>query len=273
MTLNDEAMTLNAAADSSVTEGALQLNEYVRQRQQPKPGDIIYLHLADLRQALTEFATGAAIAILDYGCGGSPYRGLFPNATYHCADHAYTKNLDFTINVDGLLPDVASEAYDMVLSTQVLEHVSSPQTYLREAFRVLKPGGVLLISTHGVYPDHGCPFDYWRWTADGLALELNRAGYAVRKIYRLTSGPRAVLFWLGQLASTANLPSGRFRRLLVRIIRKLYALNRARIDRFIDRNFDGYAVMSQPVEDGINFYVGLLALAQKPSGHAAHPVR
>ena len=262
-----------SAENLSGAGDVLQLDEYLRQRQQPKPGDLIYLHLADLRRALAEFKTEARIAILDYGCGGSPYRCLFPNATYHCADHAYTKDLDFTINADGLLPDVASEGYDMVLSTQVLEHVASPQAYLREAFRILKPGGVLLISTHGVYPDHGCPFDFWRWTADGLTLELKRAGYAVSKIYRLTSGPRAVLFWLGQLASTVNLPSGRFQRLSVRIIRKLYALSRARIDRFIDRNFDGYAVTSRPAEDAINLYVGLLALAEKSIDHAAHPVR
>ena len=267
-----EAMTVSSAKNLSSAGDVLQLNEYLRQRQQPKPGDMVYLHLADLRQALAEFETDAPIAILDYGCGGSPYRALFPNATYHRADHAYTANLDFTTDVDGLLPDVAPEAYDMVLSTQVLEHVSSPQVYLREAFRVLKPGGVLLLSTHGVYPDHGCPFDYWRWTADGLTLELERSGFVVRKIYRLTSGPRAVLFWLGQLACTVNLPSGRFQRLSVRIIRKLYALNRARIDRFIDRNFNGYAVMSRPAEDAINLYVGLLALAEKSIDHAAHPV-
>jgi SAM-dependent methyltransferase len=250
----------------------LQRDEYLRQRLQPRPGDQVYLHLADLRRALTEFKTEASIAILDYGCGGSPYCTLFPNATYHRADHAKTTNLDFTTDEAGLLPGVASEGYDMVLSTQVLEHVVSPQAYLREAFRVLKPGGVLLLSTHGIYPDHGCPVDYWRWTADGLKLELERSGYAVKKIYRLTSGPRAVLFWIGQLASTFNLPSGRFQRLSVRIIRKLYALNRARIDRFIDRNFDGYAVTSRPAEDAINLSVGLLALAEK-SVDNLHPVR
>lgn len=251
----------------------LQGDEYLRQRQQPKPGDMVYLHLADLRRALAEFKTEAPIAILDYGCGGSPYGALFPNATYHRADHAHTTDLDFTTDADGLLPNVASERYDMVLSTQVLEHVASPQGYLREAFRILKPGGMLLLSTHGVYPDHGCPFDYWRWTADGLSLELQRTGYVIRKIYRLTSGPRAVLFWLGQLASTVNLPSGRFQRLSVRIIRKLYALNRARIDRFIDRNFEGCAMTSQPAEDAINLYVGLLAVAEKPIDRAAHPIR
>jgi hypothetical protein len=50
-------------------------------------------------------------------------------------------------------------------------------------------------------------------------------------------------------------------------------LNRARIDRFIDRNFDGYAVMSRPPEAAINLYLGLLAVAEKSIDHATHPVR
>jgi hypothetical protein len=45
------------------------------------------------------------------------------------------------------------------------------------------------------------------------------------------------------------------------------------MDRFIDRNLDGYPVTSWPPEDAINLYVGLLALAEKSMNRAAHPVR
>jgi SAM-dependent methyltransferase len=119
-----------------------------------------------LLQAFVAFEMQAPIAILDYGSGGSPYRSLFPNATYHRADHVDGVHLDFRTDANGRLPEVASQAYDMVLSTQVLEHVSSPRSYIDEAFRVLRPGGMPLLSTHGAYPDHGCPCDFWRW-ADG----------------------------------------------------------------------------------------------------------
>ncbi|MGH9545468.1 MAG: class I SAM-dependent methyltransferase [Terriglobales bacterium] len=257
-------MTVRQKEQSGKVGALLRGDEYLRQRCYPKPGDSLYLHLADLLQALVAFGTQAPIAILDYGCGGSPYRSLFPNATYHRADHVDGVDLDFRTDGNGLLPEVGSRAYDMVLSTQVLEHVSSPRAYLDEAFRVLKPGGVLLLSTHGVYPDHGCPCDFWRWTADGLKLELGRSGFLVQKLHRLTCGPRAVMFWVGQLVRTSEVPSGSFQRLTVKVLRKLYGWQRPRIDRFIDRRSAAYSVMTQPAEDSVNFYIGLIALAEKP---------
>lgn len=246
------------------TSATLQVDEYLRQRLCPRPGDPLYLHLADLRRALAEFETADPIDLLDYGCGGSPYRRLFPNATYHRADFVTVEGLDFLTDADGRLPDVGIEQYDLVLSTQVLEHVATPQAYLQEALRVLKPGGRILLTTHGVFPDHGCPYDFWRWTTDGLKLELTRAGFEVEKQYRLTAGPRAVMCWMGQLASTYDTPSQTLPRLGARVLRKLYRWNRARIDRFVDRSFDAYAVRCGHSEEAIDFSIGLLASARKP---------
>ncbi len=88
----------------------------------------------------------------------------------------------------------ADNAFDFILSTQVLEHVSSPAIYLAECFRLLKPGGKLYITTHGTYPDHACPYDFYRWTTDGLTRDLVAAGFAVSRTEKLTTGPRAALF-------------------------------------------------------------------------------
>ena len=133
-------------------------NEYLRERLYPQEEDFTYLHLADLRMALEAVRTDLPITILDYGCGGSPYRSLFPNAIYKRADYLQDgiDRLDYVLSEDSRVKESDNE-FDFILSTQVLEHVGSPAIYLAECFRLLKPGGTLYITTHGTYPDHALP--------------------------------------------------------------------------------------------------------------------
>ena len=71
---------------------------------------------------------------------------------------------------------------DYVISSQVLEHVASPGRYLREAHRMLKPGGKLLLSTHGLWPYHPTPTDFRRWTRAGLVAELEASGFRLARL-------------------------------------------------------------------------------------------
>ena len=43
-----------------------------------------------------------------------------------------------------------------------------PAAAVRELRRVVRPGGRVLASTHGIYPYHPNPEDLWRWTHSGL---------------------------------------------------------------------------------------------------------
>ena len=79
---------------------------------------------------------------------------------------------------------------DGVTSFQVLEHVWELDWYLGEAFRLLKPGGWLLLSTHGTWLYHPHPTDYRRWTRDGLVRELETRGFEVQKVLSVM-GPLA----------------------------------------------------------------------------------
>jgi SAM-dependent methyltransferase len=166
---------------------------YNRERLSPVPGDLYYIHLSDLMLFLEDYKQEVFSQLLDYGCGGSPYRPLFKTQRYLRADYVDCGGVDFLIGKDGKLrlPD---NSCDAVLSTQVLEHVFSPRAYLSEAFRVLRPGGKLILTTHGIWEDHGCPYDFRRWTSDGLRRELEEAGFQVKRVSKLTTGPRAVLF-------------------------------------------------------------------------------
>jgi SAM-dependent methyltransferase len=182
----------------SVLSKNLVESEYNRQRLFPDPKDELYVHLSDIRLFLDNYTSESFERLLDFGCGGSPYRALFKANEYIRADYVDCGHIDFAINADGKI-DMPGGSCDGVLSTQVLEHVFSPAAYLSEAFRLLRPGGKLILTTPGIWEDHGCPYDFRRWTYDGLARDVEAVGFRVTRIARLTTGARAILFMFSKI--------------------------------------------------------------------------
>jgi len=64
----------------------------------------------------------------------------------------------------------ASESFDALLCTQVLEHVVDLGQVVGEIQRVLKTGGLLIVSVPFTYNEHGAPADYRRFSAHGVRL-------------------------------------------------------------------------------------------------------
>jgi SAM-dependent methyltransferase len=90
-----------------------------------------------------------------------------------------------------------------VLCTEVLEHLPEPQKAVDEIFRVLKPGGTLLLTTRFLFPIHDAPHDYFRFTKYGLRYLLR--GFEILKLEEETDsvGTLAVLLQrLGMQAET-----------------------------------------------------------------------
>jgi SAM-dependent methyltransferase len=73
---------------------------------------------------------------------------------------------------DALHLPVRDGSLDVVAMVEVLEHVPDPWRAVEEARRVLRPGGVLLGSAPLVWPIHGDPHDYFRFTDAGLRVLL-----------------------------------------------------------------------------------------------------
>ena len=121
--------------------------------------------LADWLQAEGKRASGKRV--LDVGCGVKPYLPYFSDATsYVGVDVQDNPNADVHGAIEALPVDDGS--FDVVLATQVLEHVDDPSAAVRELHRVTAPGGRVLASTHGVMVFHPNPVDHWRWTHTGL---------------------------------------------------------------------------------------------------------
>jgi SAM-dependent methyltransferase len=135
-----------------------------------------------LRAMLADPALGLRGArVLDFGCGTRPYEPWFvaAGAQYRGADIDGAHEV--RIAQDGRL-ECADGQFDVVASFQVLEHVWDLDAYLGEARRALRPGGKLLLSTHGSWLYHPHPRDYRRWTAEGLQREVESRGFALRRM-------------------------------------------------------------------------------------------
>jgi len=117
--------------------------------------------------------------VLDVGAGDAPYAELFAHTDYVTLDwasspHEGARTAAVSASADAIpLPDAG---FDVVVLTQVLEHVRRPAVVLAEIARVLRAGGRLLATVPFVWELHEEPHDYWRFTPHALAALLADAG-------------------------------------------------------------------------------------------------
>jgi SAM-dependent methyltransferase len=127
---------------------------------------------AEAKRAHADF--GRRYRVLDVGSGIKPYAPFFePYVESYVGVDIGNPAADLEGSAEALPVDDGS--FDLVLSTQVLEHVADPNQAVREFHRVASPGGRVLASTHGVQVYHPSPTDYWRWTHAGLELMFERS--------------------------------------------------------------------------------------------------
>ena len=105
----------------------------------------------------------AGLSLLDIGCGGGllsePMARLGFEVTGVDASarnigtasaHAAGSGLEIAyrnVTVEELLAAGGAESFDVVLNMEVVEHVADPGRFLRDASRLLKPGGLMVVAT------------------------------------------------------------------------------------------------------------------------------
>lgn len=136
--------------------------------------------------------------VLDAGTGRGAYRKLLSGF----AECSVGMDVVATVATD-VLGDVqrlpfADGTFDTVFCSQVLEHVPEPGLALAEFYRVLKPGGALIVSAPHISWLHNEPHDYFRYTPHGLRFLLERAGFAPERV----AAAGGLLALLGHISST-----------------------------------------------------------------------
>lgn len=238
-------------------------NDYIRQRTRPRYRDLDYLQLTDLHALLLKFAPSFRGDVFDYGCGGAPYRALFAGCrSYVTADVTPGPAVQRLLRPDGGTEE-ADESNDLVVSTQVLEHVRNPAQYLRECHRILRGGGRLLLTTHGMIEEHGCPHDFHRWTARGLAESVEAAGFQVTESGKLTTELRAVGQLTHQLMLHWRCDGRPWIHYPLAVCRRLYFLILMPLVNWLAGRFVSQS--HSPGPDGPTLYTGIYVWAQKPA--------
>lgn len=142
--------------------------------------------------------------ILDSGCGSMPYKELV--LTNKNVESYIGLDIESGLNYEDVKPDVLwdgkimpfeNESFDVVISTEVLEHVPDPDAYLAEVKRVLKPGGMFFFTVPFLMSLHEVPHDYYRYTPYALEMIFKRTGFISAKIIPLGGYNAALAQMLG----------------------------------------------------------------------------
>lgn len=120
--------------------------------------------------------------VMDLGCGTAQYKEeiLEVGKAYTGVDWQNSlhnqSNVDVFADLSERLP-FSDNHFDTVVSFQVLEHLSEPELFLSECYRVLRTGGQLFITVPFMWHVHEQPFDFFRYTRYGLRYLLEKNNF------------------------------------------------------------------------------------------------
>ncbi|MDO8589668.1 MAG: methyltransferase domain-containing protein [bacterium] len=116
---------------------------------------------------------------LDYGAGSAKYRNLIAPQTSEYITFDMVPGEYIDVVGDALKPPFPDNSFDTVISTQMLEHVEKPWVVASEIRRILKPGGICILTAPFWVPYHADPHDYFRYTKEGLESLFKNEGFEI----------------------------------------------------------------------------------------------
>ena len=104
------------------------------------------------------------------GSASSMLKSLCP-ASYLGVDMQHGPGVDEVCPAEKLIGHFGENRFDVVLSTEMMEHVFDWRVVLHNLKGILKPGGLLLITTRSLgFGYHAFPYDFWRYQTDDMRI-------------------------------------------------------------------------------------------------------
>jgi len=99
-------------------------------------------------------------------------RPIFPGKKYVGCDLRPGPGVDVIMNVEKTT--LADNSIGTVLIIDTLEHVKNVYKAMDEIYRILKPNGIVIMTSVMLFPIHAFPNDYWRFTPKAFELLLEQ---------------------------------------------------------------------------------------------------
>ena len=111
--------------------------------------------------------------VLELGARNSTVRALVPpSMDYVGFDIHPGRNVDVVGDIHELSRHFDPESFDFVCTLATFEHLAMPWKAVLEINKVMRPGGLLFIMTHPIWPPHSQPWDFWRFSAEAFRVLL-----------------------------------------------------------------------------------------------------
>ena len=119
-------------------------------------------------------------SVIDLGAGELRYKRYFSHCNYKSQDLGVGDEDWYFNDIDIKSPiydvPVEDNSFDYIVCTQVLEHLEYPDKAFLEFYRILKPGGKVLLTAPLGQGEHQVPYDFFRYTQYGLKSLGERSG-------------------------------------------------------------------------------------------------
>lgn len=149
----------------------------------------VYLNtLWEVKKFVKKYTKGANKVVLNIGSGNTDISAKITNVDVFAYD-----NVDIVCDIKSL--PIRDSSVDAIIFVAVLEHISDPKRVLREICRVLKEKGYLYICTPFIQGFHASPYDFTRFTNEGIKNLLT--DYKLLE-HKLDGGPASGFLWISQ---------------------------------------------------------------------------